>query len=196
MNEILDDAPPANNLMKTNGGHDWLGAITNTIDDICGQDDLVLFSAGEIDCRIHIYYQHMKSGRSIDELIEGTIDNYVVFLRLMYERRVNFCVLGIPPAGRQEENRFGYPYYASREQRIPIFEQFNRKLRERCGKEGFRYIDLYSSTVDDDGLINLEFAEDDEFVEVFGDYHGTHLNRKAFRFVLEYMEQEFCTADD
>jgi hypothetical protein len=50
--------------------------------------------------------------------------------------------------------------------------------------------------VDDDGLINLEFAEDDEFVEVFGDYHGTHLNRKAFRFVLEYMEQEFCTADD
>ena len=55
---------------------------------------------------------------------------------------------------------------------------------------------MYSSTVDDDGLIDLEFAEDDEFIEVSGDYHGTHLSRKAIRFVFEHLEQEFCRPDD
>ncbi len=124
--------------------------------------DIVLFSFGEIDCRIHIYYQFKKLGERIpiSTLIKKTVANYRDVLQVVADRGVNFCVYGIPPAGKQENN-YEYPFYGDAATRAQIYQEFNDELRKMCEASGFRFIDVLSKVKDQDGLISVEFASPD-----------------------------------
>ncbi len=75
-----------------------------------GTDHFLILTFGEIDCRIHIYYQFRKQQGKypIRELISRTIKNYGEVLQKIQEMKINFFVYSIPPATRQK-NIFGYP---------------------------------------------------------------------------------------
>jgi lysophospholipase L1-like esterase len=128
---------------------------------------------GEIDCRIHIYYQHKKSNgnHSINELIGRTISNYGQVMAQLKERGINFCVYCISPA-TNVENEYKYPFYGTPQIRSQINRAFNEKLRAFCEMNGYKFIDIYDKVADKDGLMLQEYAGDD-----------VHLNRKAVKLV-------------
>lgn len=183
--------PTAYNIGNPDGVHGWPSKCDMVLEKVDFANDLVVLSAGEVDCRVHINDRRIERGdQSPAAAIDETVDRYCKFLQELRSRGADVLVLGIPPAGRQEDNRFGAVHYASREERPNIFKMFNARLEARCQRLGLRYMDMYSPTVDGAGLISKKYAEDNDFRRHWG-RHETHLNRGAFRFVLEYLEREY-----
>lgn len=169
-------AATAYNLNRKNSttkSNEQLFKVINKLD----KKDIVMLSFGEIDCRIHIYYQHKKSNGkySIDELIDRAIANYGQVMAQLKERRVNFCVCCVSPA-TAVGNEYKYPFYGTPEERSQINRMFNEKLRAFCEKNGYAFIDIYDAVTDKDGLMLKEYASDD-----------IHLNKKAVGLVRAEM---------
>jgi hypothetical protein len=161
-------ATTAYNLNKQNSSTKSNEQLFKVINKL-GKKDIVMLSFGEIDCRIHIYYQHKKSNGkySIEELIDRTISNYGEVMAQLRERRVNFCVYCVSPAA-EVGNEYKYPFYGTPEIRSKITKAFNEKLRAFCEKNGYAFIDIYSSVADENGLMAKEYSSDE-----------IHLNKKA-----------------
>jgi lysophospholipase L1-like esterase len=138
-----------------------------------GKRDLLMLSFGEIDCRIHIYYQYKKSNGkySIEELIDRTISNYGQVMAQLKEQGVNFCVYCISPA-TQVGNEYKYPFYGTPQIRSQINRTFNERLRTFCEINGYKFIDIYDKVTDKDGLMLKEYAGDE-----------IHLSKKAVALV-------------
>ncbi len=143
--------------------------------------DVVIFCFGEIDCRIHIYYQFRKNeGRiPISELIRQTIWNYGSVLSQVVAQGFSVCVYGIPPPGH-EENRYGYPFYATLDMRSTIYKEFNECLKKLCADKGIKYIDIFSLVSDEHGGIAAEYADGQ-----------VHLNSRVVGLVREWFVQEY-----
>jgi len=155
------------------------------VERIQKRKDILVLVFGEIDCRIHIYYQHMKRQRAVSTsyLIEETIENYGRVLNQLKGMGVNLIVHGITPAA-WEENIYNYPYYGSRAVRAGISKEFNEKLKAYCEANDLRYFDIYSRVVDQDGMIQRGFS-----------YDGVHLNDKAIDLFKEWMRSHGIQSD-
>ena len=165
-------AATAYNLIKkdsSTGSNEKLFQIIGKL----GDKDIVMLVFGEVDCRIHIYYQHKKSNgkHSVGELIDRTISNYGEVLAQLKQRGVNFCIHSISPA-TEVGNEYIYPFYGTPEIRSQINGMFNEKLRLFCEKNGYIFIDIYDRVADKNGLILKEYAGD-----------KIHLNKKAVKLV-------------
>jgi hypothetical protein len=176
-------AATAYNLNKKNSSTRSNEQLFKLIDKL-GKMDIVMLSFGEIDCRIHIYYQHKKSdGKySIGELIDKTIENYGQVMAQLKERRVNFCVYCVSPATKVG-NEYKYPFYGTPEERSQINRMFNEKLRALCEKNGYKFVDIYYRVTDKDGLMLQEYAGDE-----------IHLNKRAVRLVRAEIREKLGIA--
>ena len=141
--------------------------------DSMSRKDVVLLVFGEIDCRIHIYYQYKKNNerKAISELVDDTVSNYGEVLEKLRNLGVNFIVYGVPPA-TEVRNEYRYPFYASPETHCQISSMFNGKLKELCQKKGYQYIDVHSRFSDENGFMLEEYAADE-----------IHLNGQVVDFV-------------
>jgi hypothetical protein len=128
---------------------------------------------GEIDCRIHIYYQYKKNGeiKTVHEIIDETVSHYGSVLGRLQSLGINFVVQGVPPATRVR-NEYRYPFYAPPEIHCRINSMFNEKLKEFCIRNGYHYIDMYSRFSDTDGFMLKAYAADE-----------IHLNGRVAYFV-------------
>lgn len=172
-------AATAYNLNKkssTTRSNEQLFKVINKL----GKKDLVMLSFGEIDCRIHIYYQHKKSNGkySIADLIDRTISNYGEVMAQLKARGVSFCVYCVSPATKVE-NEYKYPFYGTPEVRSQINRTFNEKLRAFCEEKGHVFIDIYDRVSDKEGLMLREYASDD-----------IHLSKKAVGLVKEQIRKK------
>jgi len=149
--------------------------LFNIIDKI-GRKDVVVLVFGEIDCRVHIYYQYKKNNesRAIGELIDDTVLSYGRALEKLREAGVNFLVYGVPPATKVR-NEYRYPFYAPPEIHSQINTMFNERLKEFCEETGYVYIDVHSRFSDENGFMLREYAADE-----------IHLNGK----VVDYLKGE------
>jgi lysophospholipase L1-like esterase len=156
---------------------DYLLSVINKMDKT---NDHLILVFGEVDCRLHIYYQFKKRGEaeSISQLINATIQKYDEDLRKIQELGIKFHVLGIAPANMQE-NTFRMEWYAPLEVRAAIYREFNEKLKEHCKRKGYRFLDVYSETADEHGLIKKEYAVDE-----------THLNQKILPHIIMQLEAQ------
>ena len=165
-------AATAHNLGKE---HSTTGA-NRRLFDIIGRirrKDVVFLAFGEIDCRIHIYYQYKNGGekQAISDLIDDTISNYGEVLHKLREMGISFVVYGVPPATKVR-NEYRYPFYATPEIHSQISGMFNSKLKGLCEGKGYPYIDVHSQCSDADGFMLREYAADE-----------IHLNGKVVDFV-------------
>jgi hypothetical protein len=140
------------------------------------EKDKVLLVFGEIDCRVHIYNQHVRSGGalSLQDVVDDTVSSYGVVLDRMDRMGTDFYVASVPPAA-EEGNIFGVPNYPPIAVRSIINRVFNERLSDYCADHGYRFVDVYSRVVDSEGFIRSEFSCDD----------GTHLKPEAIRFFRE-----------
>jgi hypothetical protein len=130
---------------------------------------------GEIDCRIHIYYQYEKQNKkhTITELIDKTILNYGEVLEKIKLMGIKFCIYGIPAAGLQE-NYYKYPFYGTPQIRSSICKEFNNRLKAFCADNNYTFIDIYPKISDNEGFLLPEFSADE-----------VHLNDKIVPFVWQ-----------
>ncbi|CAJ35723.1 SGNH/GDSL hydrolase family protein [Methanocella arvoryzae] len=199
---IVHNIGPATayNLVNKNSSVQSNRKLFEVIRRIDIKKDVVIMVFGEIDCRVHFYNQHMKSGGkvSIEELMDRTIANYGEVLAQLKGMGVNFVVYGVLPASKHvfrfppyatekikedlfSEFRNSYPFLASPEVRSPINRRFNQKLKTFCEAHGYRYLDIYPVVADDRGLIKDEFAADE-----------IHVTGKIMPYVKSMLEKQGC----
>ena len=150
--------------------------LVNRIDK--EKDTIILTGYGEVDCRIHIYYQFKKNNEkySIEELIVNTVLNYGYVMEELKNMGINFYICGITPAG-WEPNLNNYPWYTTPDIHSRIYNTFNNVLKLYCEVHGHKYLDIYSKTVDIDGHMKREYSED-----------KVHLKRNALPFVIDMLK--------
>lgn len=149
--------------------------------DKINKKNKILLVFGEIDARIHIFYQYKKNNEkySIEYYIDKTIENYLLVLKKIKNNKYNFAVHGIVPASRQG-NRYKYKFYPTQKQRIKINKIFNDQLRKSCDKYKYLFFDIYPSVVDKLGTIKYEYAADE-----------VHLNCKARKVLNKWINSRF-----
>ena len=98
-----------------------------------------LFGFGEIDCRIHIFYQSKIKNILENVLVSNTVEQY---LKYILKFNLPFGVLAVPPQGLQE-NIYSYQHYATREQRQQITNEFNLALEKACKLYNIGFINIW-----------------------------------------------------
>lgn len=169
------------NLNKETSSTQSNEKLFDVINKIDTKRDVVMLVFGEIDCRIHIYYQYEKQNKklTIAELIDRTISNYGYILEKIKLMGIRFCVYGIPALGTQE-NYYNYPFYGTPQMRSKIYKEFNNRLKIFCRENNYIYIDIYPKVSDNNGFILKEYMADE-----------VHLNERIINFVRQELNKEF-----
>jgi hypothetical protein len=152
----------AYNLNKDNSESQSKKYLNSFLAKIDKKRDVVLLVFGEIDARVHIYYQYKIRDEkvSIEELVEATADRYGEAIRRLKSDGFAVCVHGIPPAARRNFAS-DLPFVGSPEQRSHIFKAFNARLRDFCERNGVTYIDVQSVSADEEGFFKKEYLADE-----------------------------------
>jgi len=172
----------AHNIDKINSSSRSKQQIDDIISRLDRKRDVVLMVFGEIDARIHIYYQHEKQGKkkSINQLIDDTVADYMGKIARIKDSGIDTCVYGITPASRMKENTFNYPFYGTPDQRSRISRSFNEKLKNDCQRRHIPFIDIQSVAATEDGFIKDEYRLDE-----------IHLNTRIVPFTRNAIEKAF-----
>ncbi|MCP3685515.1 MAG: hypothetical protein GY861_22925, partial [bacterium] len=154
-------AATAYNLSKQESTTDSQKKLFRIINRI-SKKDIVMLIFGEIDCRIHAYYQFKKSNEkySIEEILDNTITKYGEVINQIRNRGIIPCICSISPA-TMVGNQYNVPFYATPETRSQITHRFNQKLQDFCNKNHYPFIDIYSKVSDKKGLMLKEYAGDE-----------------------------------
>ena len=145
----------------------WLGPITmyrigrdgiscNEIKD----NDIVVFVSGEIDARCHIGKQRDKYKRSLEEVIETLVRNYVAAILKLRDAYNNLtCVVSmiVPPTDVTFNPHF--PYYGSLEDRIQVTRLLNKKLEREYSLNNIYFVDKYNEYCTEYGDLRSDISE-------------------------------------
>jgi len=139
--------------------------------------DTLLLSAGEIDCRIHMWHVHVRDNRRLWNVMDETVDRLSIYVNTLLENcKCRVVLLGIPPLGNQG-NFYKYPNWPNDQQHVMLYKVFWGKCMEY--PFGARYVDMYSPFVGNDGHAKPEFLQED----------GIHLKGAVTSYILEQVEK-------
>jgi hypothetical protein len=167
-------------LIKTNSATKSNKKLFKVINNMEKNRDVALLVFGEIDCRLHIFNQYRKSVEifTLEEIMRKTIYNYSLIMEQINALGISFYVYGVPPASTQR-NIYNYEYYADQKTRIEINKKYNNMLKKFCIENGYRYIDVYEISADDNGLIKTIYAKDE-----------VHLNNNIVPYVKSILKND------
>lgn len=152
----------AHNLDKDNSATRSKHYLSSFLPRIDKTRDVVLLVFGEIDARVHIYYQYGKRGgkESIEELVDVTVARYGETIKRLKDEGYAVCVHGIPPAARKNFVST-LPFLGSPARRSHVSRTFSISLRGFCEQNGVPYIDVHSVSADEDGFIAQDYLADE-----------------------------------
>lgn len=179
---VSSAAATAHNLNKKNSTSQSNRILFNLANRIDKENDSIILVYGEIDCRVHIYYQFKKNNEkyTITELIDKTIHNYGSVMQELKNMGIKFYICGIPPVDWKENPNIInlYKWQTTPDIHYKIYREFNNKLNLFCKKNGYKYLDIYSKTIDNNGFRKKEYDED-----------GIHLNKNALPFIVDILKE-------
>ena len=110
------------------------------------KDACILFAFGEIDIRVHVVKEAKRNSKSVKEVIDAVVNNYLEFARLFSKN--NKVILWGPIASGYGDDK-QYPTYGSMNERNKATEYFNNKLDEVCKNEkNMWHISIFKYMVD------------------------------------------------
>jgi hypothetical protein len=122
--------------------------------------DAYLFTIGEIDCRPDegIWKTSQNKKADIKNLINKTVEGYLCFIRSMIPRSSHqlIVVQGIPAPNYMHLFELGNDL----DKFLNMIEEVNRHLQEKCKIHNFKFLDVYSATVDASRKSNDKFHID------------------------------------
>lgn len=144
--------------------------------------DVVLLVFGEIDCRIHVFLQHVRSRRerTTETIVRDTIDRYGQAIERIESLGYRVTVQSVVGAAHQD-NIYDYPHYADLRTRGRIASEFNSVLKQWCLEHGIDYLDVFSAVADNDGILLASMTTD-----------GTHLDERALPLYRDWFQAVMC----
>ncbi len=128
-------------------------------------NDTVIFSFGEIDCRCHIH-KYITNDNSYEMIIDLIIYNYIEAIKINIDKcnvkLKNVCIYNIPPTIekyklRRKEDMLSIP--TSDEERKKYVIYFNKCLKEKCNENNWIFFDIYNSYIDNNGFLIKRFSD-------------------------------------
>lgn len=111
-----------------------------------GEKDTAIFVFGEIDVRSHIGRQRDVKGRTLDEILDALVNNYI---ETVLRNRENYnqlqCIVFavIPPTHNKEKENPDFPFFGSIEDRVQITRELNKRLIQGCLNHGISVLNVY-----------------------------------------------------
>jgi len=134
-------------------------------DTILFDNDAIVMSYGEIDCRCHIQ-QQINNGRHEDDIIHELVDNYYKTIRTNVVQNVKIIIVGVIPPTKQSEYEsihgpitHEYPFVGDDETRVRFTRKMNTKLEDYAKKNNYVYFNPYDYYTRDDGTLKHELSD-------------------------------------
>ncbi len=147
-------------------------------------DKHLIFCFGEVDVRIHIKHQHIRTGTPIESLIGRTAERYTEYVRQLRNQGYDVHVFNVVPTGDFRGPQFEgwkrkltYPFITAFTERQKYTLLLNRQLRQYCNAGKIPFINIYRHLIDDAGKRREELV-----------YDFSHLNAKTADIVLEHYQ--------
>ncbi|MFE3871986.1 SGNH/GDSL hydrolase family protein [Flavobacterium sp. ZS1P70] len=134
--------------------------IDSLISNVIPKGSVIIFSAGEIDIRVHLLKQVEAQKESIQKITFQIIQNYLFLLRQYSERGYIIVVLSPPPSAFKVEDDPSYPRYGSEQNRNIATKIFNDILKCEAEKKGIGYLDIYTNYVDSNNFTKRKYLWD------------------------------------
>lgn len=126
------------------------------------ENDVVIFSFGEIDCRCHIHKHSSKD--SVNKDIDKIVISYLEAVKenVQQFKKLEVYILSIPPAARKEfiEDNEKFPHLGTNEERREYTHIFNKTILEKSQSYGFKFLNHHDAHADEEGYLNLKFSSD------------------------------------
>jgi len=135
----------------------------------------IITSLGEIDIRVHVLEQAQKQNRKVEDIIEGILGEYVIFLRSLKKRGYDVFCWG-PIASQKDDSPQDpmFPRVGSEIDRNKATAYFNDCMRELCEKEGIGFMSVFDKMITADYETKSEYLSDDNF----------HLGQRAMELAM------------
>jgi lysophospholipase L1-like esterase len=142
----------------------------------------LLFCFGEVDIRIHIKYQHLRTGLPVDSLLERTAQRYTEYVSDLRTQGFDIHIFNVVPTGDFSglqfegwKKKLTYPFLTDFSERQEYTVLLNRQLRRYCSEKNIPFVDIYKYLVDETGKRRRELI-----------YDFSHLNAQTADIVLEH----------
>lgn len=122
-------------------------------------NDMVIFSLGEIDVRCHIKKNEVNG--NYKEMIDNIVKNYFDAIKENISQYNNLYVGVYNVVPPQDLVTFGggFPIIGTKEERIKYTLHMNKKIKEYCLVNNFLYIDIFEK-YSNNNLLNIEYSID------------------------------------
>jgi len=155
---------------------------------IVNENDIIILSYGEIDCRCHIQRQ-INNGRNEDDIINDLVDKYFLTIKNNIVKKCKIIIVGIIPQTKQNdyETLHGpinheFPFVGKDEDRVRYTNKVNKKLEDYSNLNNYIYFNPYAYYTMQDGTLNHELSDktvhlgdNSHFLEKFYDCYKSAL---------------------
>jgi hypothetical protein len=117
-----------------------------------GSRAMLMFVFGGIDARVHIGRIAALEGRSVAGVVDDIVERYLAAIESVRRGR-EVLVLGILPAGSDEDIIRHQPRWGTQEARAEIITLLNRTLKDGCERRKFRFVDVGAPYADGRGFM-------------------------------------------
>jgi hypothetical protein len=132
---------------------------------IVSENDLLIVSYGEVDCRCHIQRQ-INNGRNEDAIINELVDKYYNTIKNNIVDTCKIMVVAVIPPTKQcdYESIHGpilheFPFVGTDEDRVRYTNKLNKKLEEHAIINNYIYFNPYSYYTAEDGTLKRELSD-------------------------------------
>ncbi len=140
--------------------------IINFNKNIIQNDDIIILSYGEIDCRCHIQRQ-INLGKNEDDIINELVNNYIITIKNnTINMDIKIIIVGVIPPTKQSEYEIlhgpifhEFPFVGSDEDRVRYTNKVNKLLEEISNNNNYIYFNPYSYYTRDDGTLKYELSD-------------------------------------
>ncbi len=123
-------------------------------------NDVVVFTFGEIDTRCHIGKQRDQYKRSLDEVIHSLVTNYIHSInqnRKLFNNLIFAIMEVIPPTNQSYNHKL--PFHGSLEDRVVITNKLNTALHDACKQHNILFLPTHNIYADENGSLNASLSD-------------------------------------
>jgi len=126
------------------------------------ENDIVVFSFGEIDCRCHVH-KHITESKTYQMIIDSLVNRYIEFIKKEVSgfKNIHPCLYPLPPpvdSSNTPEDK-DYPFRGTNEERKLYYLYFNKQAKAACESTNITYIDVYDKYADSNGFLNKSLSD-------------------------------------
>lgn len=136
------------------------------------ENDIVVFTLGEIDARVHIGKQRDKQRVDLNDILVPLVDNYINIInhnKAFYQNIYCVVMEVVPPTHTCNNSEF--PYYGTSKDRINITRQLNKRLQVSCLQNNIMWLPIHDIFATPEGDLNMKLSDGCNHISMTYNYH-------------------------